>query len=99
MDSNTDLIIRSLLEYPLAGPLGIVVAVLVALWLILMLFAPFFWYGTNSRTRETSKKMDTLIQLYQQANIKADTLIRIQRLAHNLVDDVPKQTPGDVSAR
>lgn len=52
----------------MAGPIGIIIAIVGIIWGVLMLFAPFFWYGTNRRTREISKKMDTLIEIQQRAH-------------------------------
>ena len=58
------------LETLFPGTLGLVLAIIVFIWGVLMLFAPFFWYGTNNRTRETSEKLDTLIKL-QKETLKA----------------------------
>ena len=52
----------------LSGPLGIEISIIVFLWGVLMFFAPFFWYGTNNRTREISKKMDELIAIQRKAH-------------------------------
>jgi len=52
----------------LSGPLGIVISIIVFIWGVLMFFAPFFWYGTNNRTREISKKMDELIAIQRKAH-------------------------------
>ena len=52
----------------LSGPFGIVIGIIVFIWAVLMFFAPFFWYGTNSRTREISKKMDELIAIQRNAH-------------------------------
>ena len=58
------------LQMLLHGPLGTVIIVLGVLWSILMFFAPFFWFGTNSRTKEianrlkeTNEKLDRLVEL------------------------------------
>lgn len=45
----------------IAGPLGIVLALLIIIWCVLMFFAPFFWYGTSRRAKEISEKLDILI--------------------------------------
>ena len=52
----------------LSGPVGIVIGIIVFIWAVLMFFAPFFWYGTNNRTREISKKMDELIAIQRNAH-------------------------------
>lgn len=51
----------------MAGPLGIFISIFILIWGILMFFAPFFWYGTNKRTRELSEKMDSLIEIQEKA--------------------------------
>ena len=52
----------------LSGPVGIVIGIIVFIWAVLMFFAPFFWYGTNNRTREISKKMDELIAIQRNSH-------------------------------
>lgn len=54
-------------EQYLTGWLGVVLMVFGAIWALLMFFAPFFWYGTNKRTRELSEKMDALIEIQEKA--------------------------------
>jgi hypothetical protein len=36
-----------------------------ALWFLLWLLVPFFIYGTNRRAKETSEKLDKVIDLLQ----------------------------------
>jgi hypothetical protein len=50
------------LDQLLAGPIGIVLGILLIVWAILMFFAPFFWYGTWKRAKEISQKFDLLIK-------------------------------------
>ena len=45
------------------GPLGLLIGLFFIVWSVLMFFSPFFWYGTNKRTKEISQKMDELISL------------------------------------
>lgn len=52
----------------LAGPIGLILGILLIIWSILMFFAPFFWYGTSKRAKEISDKLDTLIQLRRESN-------------------------------
>lgn len=51
------------LDQLLAGPLGLLVLLLVVVWAILMFFAPFFWYGTWKQTKEINKKFDSVTKL------------------------------------
>ena len=53
----------------LAGPIGLVLGILLIIWAILMFFAPFFWYGTSKRAKEISDKLDTLIELRRESNV------------------------------
>ena len=84
------------MEQIIAGPLGLVLGLILLIWAVLML-SPFFWYGTSRRTREVSEKMDTLIELYRQVSTKTDMLVAIQRQARNLPEHDPKQAaaPSD----
>ncbi|MEM7077338.1 MAG: hypothetical protein AAF513_01805 [Pseudomonadota bacterium] len=45
--------------------IGILILIVVAIWTILMILAPFFWYGAWARAKECSHKLDTLIRLKQ----------------------------------
>jgi hypothetical protein len=41
------------------GALAMFGVVIMALYLLVLgVLAPFFWYGTNKRTKETSEKLD-----------------------------------------
>ena len=60
------------------GTTGLIVIVIICIWGVLNLLAPFFWYGTNKRTKEISQKMDELIDiqrraLYQRERSKDET--------------------------
>ena len=57
------------LDKILAGPIGLVLGVLLIIWAVLMFFAPFFWYGTSKRAKEISDKLDTLIELRRESNV------------------------------
>lgn len=50
-----------------SGPIGLIIGLLLFIWAVLMFFAPFFWYGTNNRTREISEKMDKLIKAIEES--------------------------------
>ncbi len=52
------------------GPLGILIGLFFIIWTVLMFFSPFFWYGTNKRTREISQKMDELIAIARTSTAK-----------------------------
>ena len=39
------------------GVVGIVLMALFFIWSILMFFAPFFWYGTNARTKQMAREI------------------------------------------
>jgi len=54
------------MESVMASGVGGMLMVVLVIWAILMMFAPFFWYGTNSRTKETSKKLDIIINLMKE---------------------------------
>ena len=45
-------------EEILSGGFGIVVIIFFMVMAVLIFFMPFFIYGTNKRTRETSEKLD-----------------------------------------
>lgn len=45
-------------EEILSGGFGIVVMLFFFIMAVLIFFMPFFIYGTNKRTRETSEKLD-----------------------------------------
>jgi hypothetical protein len=51
----------------LVGTTGLIVVIIVIIWGVLSLFAPFFWYGTNKRCKEISEKMDELIEIQRRA--------------------------------
>jgi len=51
----------------LAGTTGLVVILIVIMWAVLSILAPFFWYGTNVRAREISEKMDELVKIQRRA--------------------------------
>ncbi|MFV8817138.1 hypothetical protein [Haliea sp. E17] len=55
----------------MAGPVGVMIGFFLLIWAILMFFSPFFWYGTNRRTKEISQKMDKLIELAKDKNTNA----------------------------
>jgi hypothetical protein len=49
------------------GPgLALLIVVFALIYAVLMFLAPFFWYGTNKRTRETSEKLSRIIELLEQ---------------------------------
>ena len=48
------------LDQLIAGPLGLFGLLLIALWVLLMFFAPFFWYSTWKQAKEINKKFDSL---------------------------------------
>lgn len=52
----------------LAGPIGLILGILLIIWGILMFFAPFFWYGTWKRAKEISDKFDTLIAMQKESD-------------------------------
>ena len=56
------------LDKILAGPLGLVLGILLIIWAVLMFFAPFFWYGTSKRAKEISEKLDTLIAIRRETS-------------------------------
>ena len=58
--ANREGAIMNDLNQLLAGPLGIVIGLLLIVWAILMFFAPFFWYGTWKQAKDISRKLDSL---------------------------------------
>ena len=50
-------------EELLSGSFGIVIILFLFVMGVLIFFMPFFIYGTNKRTRETSEKLDETNEL------------------------------------
>jgi len=55
------------MEDILVGTTGLIVIVIAAIWAVLYLLAPFFWYGTNKRCKEISEKLDELIDIQRRS--------------------------------
>jgi len=56
----------------MGGTFGIVVILFMFVLAILILLMPFFIYGTNKRTKETSQKLDETNQLLSKIQVSME---------------------------
>lgn len=77
------------------GGFGLVLfSALILIGGLLAILAPFFIYGTNSRTRETSKKLDTTNKLLGQMLGELEKLPKAERIEEVRSGDLAEPIKG-----